>query len=284
MSSASPPSSCVGLIGLGLLGSALADAMEKGGFRVMGWDRDPSRCRDASTAEDVFDFCDRVLFCLPTYADSRAVLADAELHKGQMIVDVSTGSPKEAEELGALLAEHGVHYADATVSGSSAQAARRELLVMAGGDATVIDACRDAFDCFAADVAHVGPVGSGARMKLVTNLVLGLNRAALAEGLAFAQALGLDGATTLDVMRRSMAYSRIMDTKGEKMVRRDFTPQAKVSQHLKDVRLMLEETNLKLPLCEAHRALLEEVVALGFGDLDNSALICAYDTGRKAAE
>jgi 3-hydroxyisobutyrate dehydrogenase-like beta-hydroxyacid dehydrogenase len=113
-------------------------------------------------------------------------------------------------------------------------------------------------------------------MKLVTNLVLGLNRAALAEGLAFAQALGLEGAATLEVMRRSMAYSRIMDTKGEKMVLRDFAPQAKLSQHLKDVRLMMEAAELTLPLTWAHRALLEKAVALGYGELDNSAVICAY--------
>ena len=111
----------------------------------------------------------------------------------------------------------------------------------------------------------------------VTNLVLGLNRAALAEGLAFAGALGLEGSATLDVMRHSMAYSRIMDTKGEKMVRRDFAPQAKLAQHLKDVRLMLEATDLALPLTGAHRALLEKAVALGCGELDNSAIIRAYE-------
>ena len=76
-------------------------------------------------------------------------------------------------------------------------------------------------------------------MKLVTNLVLGLNRAALAEGLCFARQLGLDLQQTLHLLRESMSYSRIMDTKGEKMIHQDFAPQARLSQHLKDVRLML---------------------------------------------
>jgi 3-hydroxyisobutyrate dehydrogenase-like beta-hydroxyacid dehydrogenase len=80
---------------------------------------------------------------------------------------------------------------------------------------------------------------------------------------------------TLDVMRRSMAYSRIMDTKGEKMITQDFTPQAKLSQHLKDVRLMLAASSIPLPLSETHRQLLEKAESLGFGDADNSAVIKA---------
>jgi 3-hydroxyisobutyrate dehydrogenase-like beta-hydroxyacid dehydrogenase len=97
----------------------------------------------------------------------------------------------------------------------------------------------------------------------------------LAEGLVLAQQLDLDLTQTLDVMRRSMAYSRIMDTKGEKMITQDFTPQAKLSQHLKDVRLMLAASSIPLPLSETHHQLLEKAESLGFGDADNSAVIKA---------
>ena len=120
-------------------------------------------------------------------------------------------------------------------------------------------------------------------MKLVTNLVLGLNRAALAEGLAFAKALGLDGAEALQVLKASMAYSRIMDTKGEKMLRRDFAPQAKLSQHLKDVRLILQagqETQARLPLSQLHSELLAAAETAGLGEADNSAIIAMFDRVR----
>jgi 3-hydroxyisobutyrate dehydrogenase-like beta-hydroxyacid dehydrogenase len=113
-------------------------------------------------------------------------------------------------------------------------------------------------------------------MKLVTNLVLGLNRAALAEGLAFAESLGLDAAASLRVLRSSAAYSRVMDTKGEKMVQGEYTPQARLSQHLKDVRLIRAagtSAGAELPLSAAHKALLERAVEMGLGDLDNSAVI-----------
>ena len=88
-----------------------------------------------------------------------------------------------------------------------------------------------------------------------------------------AQQLDLNFTNALDVLRRSMAYSRIMDTKGEKMVARDYATQAKLSQHLKDVRLMLAASQIPLPLTETHRALLEKAEALGWGDADNSAII-----------
>jgi 3-hydroxyisobutyrate dehydrogenase-like beta-hydroxyacid dehydrogenase len=117
-------------------------------------------------------------------------------------------------------------------------------------------------------------------MKLVVNLVLGLNRAALAEGLAFARACGLDPGEALRVLRAGAAYSQVMDAKGRKMVDHDFRPQARVAQHLKDVRLILaeaERAGAAVPLSELHRQLLERVVAAGLGDADNAAVIRAFE-------
>lgn len=262
----------LGIIGMGLMGSALIKMT--GASR--GWDIDPALGVNAQSAAEVFAHCDRVFLCLPNSTIAREVLDGAILRPGQIIIDASTGDPRDMAALGARLATQGVHYLDATVSGSSAQLLQRDVLVMVGGDAVIFEQCRALFATFAREAVHVGPCGSGAKMKLVTNLVLGLNRAALAEGLALAANLDLQPAQTLDIMRRSMAYSRIMDTKGEKMLTLDFTPQAKLSQHLKDVKLMLAASTIPLPLSETHRALLEHAVALGLGDLDNSAIIKAY--------
>lgn len=147
---------------------------------------------------------------------------------------------------------------------------------MVGGPTTAFNGCQELFAAFAARTIRTGITGSAARMKLVTNLVLGLNRAALAEGLVFARALKLDDKQTLEILRASMAYSRIMDAKGKKMLRADFKPQARLSQHLKDVRLMLAaaaKAHIKLPLSETHRKILTKAEALGLGQLDNSAII-----------
>lgn len=248
-------------------------ALTEAGFAVCGWDIDAARCVNARKAEDVFARCERTFFCLPNSDVVREVVGEAALRPRQVIIDATTGDPDAMAELGAELAAKGVHYLDATISGSSAQLLQRDVLVMAGGEPAVFAQCSDLFRAFAREAVRVGPVGAGAKMKLVTNLVLGLNRAALAEGLVLAQRLDLDGAQTLDILRRSMAYSRIMDTKGEKMIGRDFSPQAKLIQHLKDVRLILRAAGVRLPLSEAHRDLLERAVAMGLGDLDNSAII-----------
>jgi len=178
-----------------------------------------------------------------------------------------------------------VQYLDAPISGSSEQTRRGEATAIVGGPQEAFAACRDLFDCCVQQTIYAGPCGSGSRMKLVSNLVLGLNRAALAEGLVFARALGIDLEAALQVLIGSMAYSRIMDTKGRKMVENDFRTQARLSQHLKDIRLILQAAAVAgqdLPLTETHRRLLEAAEAAGFGEADNSAIIRAFD--RKTAE
>jgi 3-hydroxyisobutyrate dehydrogenase-like beta-hydroxyacid dehydrogenase len=276
----------VGLVGVGLVGTALAGRFAAAGFAVVGWDRDPARraalaalgCRPADRPADVFA-APRVAFSLPDLSVSAAVVRDhlADLRPGLLILDTTTGAPDQAERLGADLAAAGVTYLDATISGSSDQVRRGEVTVTAGGPAEGFETCGDLFACFAKSARHVGPVGGGSRMKLVSNLVLGLNRAALAEGLALADAFGLDPAAALAALRDGMAYSRIMDTKGPKMVAGDYAPEARLSQHLKDVRLMLAAAgNLALPLSEAHRRLLEAAEAAGHGGSDNSAVRLAY--------
>ena len=88
--------------------------------------------------------------------------------------------------------------------------------------------------------------------------------------------MGLDAGRTLDILKEGIAYSRVMDTKGQKMLRREFEPQARLAQHLKDVHQILatgRNAGARLPLSTTHRALLEEAVAAGLGDADNSAII-----------
>lgn len=276
----------IGLIGLGLMGSALADRLVRAGQRVIGWDIDDERrgaLRErggevAGDAQEVFFACSRVVLSLPSHREVGDVIraAGATLERGRTIIDTTTGDPASSEELARTLNEQGVIYLDATISGSSAQVRAGSATLMVGGDAESFSACSGIFALIGSQVFHTGPAGTGAKMKLVTNLVLGLNRAALAEGLAFAESIGLDPALSLAVMRGSFAYSRIMDTKGERMIRRDFAADARLSQHLKDVRLIVDigrHAGLPMPLSAAHREVLEEAETAGYGELDNSAII-----------
>ncbi|MFO0845040.1 MAG: NAD(P)-dependent oxidoreductase [Gemmataceae bacterium] len=284
-----PRTEAVGLIGVGLLGAALAERLIGCGFAVVGHDaREERRAAlrglggEAAGAVEVGRRCRRVVLCLPDSDAVESVLRDldAELRPGQVVLDTTTGDPARMALFGARLAEKSVTYIDACVLGSSEQARAGDAVIMAGGQ---VGDNTDLLGCLSRQWFHVGGCGAGGRMKLVVNLVLGLNRAALAEGLSLAKACGLDPAAALDVLRAGAAYSRVMDTKGEKMLRRDFRPQARLRQHLKDVRLILEQaarSGVRVPLSEAHRMLLERVIQLGGGDDDNCAVIRAYENGQ----
>jgi 3-hydroxyisobutyrate dehydrogenase-like beta-hydroxyacid dehydrogenase len=206
---------------------------------------------------------------------------------GRVIVDTTTASPEMATTIGTGMREAGHRYVEAPLSGSSDQTRRGEAVALVGGTPDDVRSCADLWPVLAGSMFHVGPIGAAARMKLVSNLVLGLNRAALAEGLVFAQLLGVEPAAALEVLRGSMAYSRAIDAKGRKMIERDFAVQAKLSQHLRDVRLMLDAARAagsELPLAETHRRLLERAEQLGYGEADNSAVIEAMGRGMNGRE
>ena len=278
----------VGIIGLGLVGSALAERLIGAQYEVCGFDLDGAKCaalaasggQPSATAAAVFRQCDRILLSLPTSQVSAQVLeaVSGEL-SGKLVIDTTTGEPEVMAQLGSLLADRRAAYLDATIAGSSAQVRRGEVVVMLGGSAEAVARCEDLLQCFAARWFHLGPAGSGARMKLVVNLVLGLNRAVLAEGLAFAEASGINSATALEVLKAGPAYSRVMESKGAKMLAADFTPEARLAQHHKDVGLILKaaaQSGARVPLSQLHDRLLAELSAAGWGELDNCAIVRAF--------
>ena len=256
------------------------------GFRVCIWNRSREKAQPlveagAEWSENPFAVCDRVIISLYTTEVVEQVIEQLKtgLRAGLRLLDTTTGEPEQTAALGARLRQLGVGYLDAPISGSSEQTRRGEATVMVGGERSDFEACDDLWPILGQKTSYCGPCGSAAKMKLVSNLVLGLNRAALAEGLSFGSAIGLDPQAVLDVLRGSMAASRIMDTKGRKMIERDYAVQARLTQHLKDVRLILDAAHragLSLPLSAAHAGLLEKAEAAGFGAVDNSAVIEAY--------
>lgn len=276
----------IGLIGVGLLGTAFARRLRAAGFAVVGHDLAPERraalealgATAASSGAEVIARCGRILLSLPSHREVEEVIAGADeaWRSGALVIDTTTGDPASTERVARRLAARGVAYLDATISGSSAQVAEGEGVLMVGGEAEAVARGRDLFAAIGREMFHTGAVGTGARMKLVTNLVLGLNRAVLAEGLALAESLQLDLPQTLAILRRSPAYSRAMDTKGEKMLRGDFSPEARLAQHHKDVRLIVaagRAGGLPMPLSQAHDRILAQAEEAGLGALDNSAVI-----------
>ena len=278
----------VGVIGLGLLGTALAERLLDAGFQVVVYNRTRSKADSliqlgARWSDNPLAECDRVVISLYTTEVVELVLEDleSELRPGHLLLDTTTGEPSQTETLGTRMYDRGVEYLETPIAASSEQTRRGEAVAIVGGTSEAFRTGRDLLNVIAAKSFHVGGWGAAAKIKLVNNLILGLHRVALAEGLAFARAIGIDPADALDVVKQGSAYSNAMDAKGGKMVKRDFSTQAKLSQHLKDIRLILEEArlaNLPLPFTALHRQTLERLEELGFGEEDNSAIIRAFDT------
>lgn len=281
----------VGIIGVGLVGTALAERLLAAGYPVAGYDLLPERGQALAQlgGEPLLDpaavasSCSRIILSLPTSGIVSRVMQELSLRPATLVIDTTTGAPEDAAALAAKLAAAGIDYVDATIAGSSRQVAAREAIFVCGGSESAFARCSDIFEHCCRQAFHVGPAGSGARMKLVINLVIGLNRAVLAEGLEFARASGIDPYLALDILKASPAYCRAMDTKGLRMLNEEFDPEARLAQHLKDVRLILasgERTGAHLPLSNVHRVLLEAAEAAGFGSADNSAVIKAFQNGR----
>lgn len=280
----------VGVIGLGLMGTAITRRLLQLGYQPLVWNRSADKAMPlldlgARWSDNPLADCDRILVSLFSSDIVAEVLKDMlqAARPGQFIIDTTTGEPADVIRLGQRLTGLGVHYLDAPISGSSEQTLRGEATVMIGGDPDAYNACADLWPVLGGHAHYCGPLGSASRMKLVTNLVLGLNRAALAEGLAFAKAIGIDPADALGVLRGSAAQSRVMEVKGKKMLEEDYSPQARLSQHRKDVEIIQREAQaagLDLPLSTLHLDLLRQAEAEGLGALDNSAIAQLWRVNR----
>ena len=282
----------VGVIGTGLMGTACAKRLLAAGFGVLGYDVAADKLgqlaalggRAARSTAEIARSCDTVVLAVfnteqveETVEGTQGLLASRPQDSPPLAaICVSTCDPDRIAALAARLAGGRLRFVEAPVSGTSEQTARGEALGLIGGDRAAADGASDVLDAICPRRHHVGAAGDGARAKLAINLILGINRAGLAEGLVFAERMGLEPAAFLAVARESAAHSQVMDIKGDKMVKGDFAPHGFVTQSLKDFSLMLEQgRRLKqsLPLAEKYADLMKGCVAAGEGDLDNSVVI-----------
>ena len=279
----------VAIIGLGLMGEVYAQRLIDGKIPVTGFDIDPARRTrlaeiGGNPTSSIAELANSARCIIVAVFNTEQVEDVLENHilpalgdgSNKIVLCMSTCDPDRVAALAVRLIPRGIRYLDVPVSGTSDQVRRGDGVALIGGDIAIAEEMKDVLDALFARRFHVGKIGDGGRAKLAVNLILGLNRLALAEGLVFAERIGLDPATFLDVARGSASYSQVMETKGPKMVRGDFSPEGRVKQTLKDVRLMLDQAasaGQKLSMLEVHADMLEACVRAGESDLDNSAVI-----------
>ena len=245
----------VGLIGLGLLGQALAHRLRGAGFEVVGFDVDPAKNarlaelggQPASSVADLAQAlrsasCWRCSAPIRSRRWSKANCCRRWARApARSCCAPAPAIPIASRPWAERVATRGLRLLETPVSGSSGQVSRGEGVGLIGGDPHVVAEVEPVLRAMFPTYFHIGKIGDGGRAKLAVNLILGLNRLALAEGLVFAERLGLDPEAFLKVARSSAAYSQVMDVKGAKMIRGEFAAEGRITQHLKDVHLMLEQ-------------------------------------------
>jgi len=279
----------VAIVGLGLMGEVYAKRLLDAGIPVVGFDIDPARRARLNeiggrAVNSIAELAAPARCIIVAVFNTDQVADVIENHllpalgdgSNKIVLCMSTCDPDQVAALAARVMPRGIRYLDVPVSGTSDQVRRGDGVALIGGDSAIAGEVADVFDALFARRFHVGKIGDGGRAKLAVNLILGLNRLALAEGLVFAERLGLDPAAFLDVARGSASYSQVMETKGPKMVSGDFSPEGRAKQTLKDVHLMLGQAagvGQKLAMLEVHAGVLEACVRAGEADMDNSVII-----------
>ncbi len=283
----------IGLIGLGLVGSSLLKRFVAAGYGCVGYDISPDAMERAAangmtpadSPSQVSACARRVVLSLPNSDTVETVAEGANgLHHGlqtnSLVIDTTTSDPERCVRLAGRLSAKGVHFLDATILGSSQMVTEGTCLVMVGGGEEQLSRGRDILETFSHRIYAMGENGKGAEAKLIVNLVLGLNRLVLAEGLLLSKKAGVNLDRMLEVLKDGAAYSKVMDQKGGRMIKEEFTAEARLAQHLKDVGLILDmgmKHGLKLPVSALHAQILRSGVDAGYADQDNASVIKALE-------
>ncbi len=283
----------VGIVGLGLLGTAVASRLLKGGVEVAGYDIRAEQAdalasaglRTAESTAHVCDGADAVFTILPTLDGVEEVLCGPggvldSAPKGAVVIQMSTISPQRARRTGEAAAARGYGFLDAPISGTSTMVASGDCVVLAGGDSVHLETCRPLFAAIARRTVHMGGVGMASLAKLATNLLVALNTAAIAEALLLGARGGLDMRTLLDAWEGTAADSRMMEARGPLMAEGRYPPQMKLDLFMKDLHLMLDEgrqLHVPLPLTEAAEQLYAAAAGAGRGSEDLASVMTALE-------
>jgi len=276
----------IAYLGLGAMGRGMVANLTAAGHDVTVWNRTPTDvseldARSAGSIAEAVDGAEVVLYCLADDAAVRAVALGeggvvASVTAPTVVVDMSTISPGLSDEEAAAFAARGVPFLDAPVFGSKGEAAAGGLWVVVGGDADVLARVRPVLDVLAETVHHLGPQGSGARMKLVGNLVVAAQLEALGEALTLAKAAGLDLSRVLEVFAVTDFRSPIFAGVGPTVLADDYSPSFALDLMVKDaglVQAFADSVGAPVPTVAVVRSSLDDAAERGYGRENASALI-----------
>lgn len=279
----------VALLGLGTMGTGMADNLLKAGFPLAVWNRTAAKAqllaaqgaRVAATPADAAKGANIVIAMLADDAASRAAWlgengALAAADEGAVLIDSSTVSPAWIAELMHHALERRLRFLDAPVTGSRTQAAAGQLSFLVGGDEATLAFARPVLQAMSKEVILLGPVGSGAKLKLINNFLCAVQVASLAEGLTWVERSGLDRDKALAFLRSGAPGSPLLGAISTRMTNQDYAVNFFLRLMTKDIRYAENEAascDVELSTAMAARRLFENAIEQGYGDKDMAAVI-----------
>jgi 3-hydroxyisobutyrate dehydrogenase len=278
----------VGFVGLGTMGAAMAANLRRAGFALTVWNRSPGRAgellelgaSEAPTPADTARAADVVVVCVSDTPDVEAVLFGADgiaagMARGGLVIDCSTISPAATAAFATRLAEHGVGFVDAPVSGGSEGAKHATLTIFVGGEPADAERARPILAAMGKTITHFGPAGSGQAVKAINQVVLAGAYLGVAEGMVLALKAGLDPVAVAGALNGGAARSWVLENRSGRMIDNAYPLGFRTSLHLKDLSIALElarSLGASLPVAALAAQLEAGLVARGHGDEDMSNL------------
>ena len=275
-----------GFVGLGIMGRPMAANLARG-LEVIGFDADPARAdgipgvTPAGSLAELAARCTVVCLSLPSAAIVEQVVLGTGgliegLTRGALVIDLSTNLPSVSRRIAAALAERGIDFADAPVSGGEAGAKAATLAIMVGAAPAVYARCAPVLSRLGASIARVGDVGAGGVAKLVNNMIVGSTFAVIAEGFALAEQNGVDPGPLYDAIRAGWAGSKVLDVSAAAIAARDYTPGGTIDMIEKDLgyaRTLATECRVPIPMTAAAHEVFVAGQAAGRGRSSQPAII-----------
>lgn len=278
----------IGVIGLGVMGSAMARSLLRAGHQVLGFDIDEQKLATfddiggevASNATEVAGPTEVVLLSLPTITALAAVVEElaSKPHPGLVCLESGTFPLQAKLEAKEVLAKAEIDLLDTPLSGTGLQAADATLVVFASGSREGFEKARPVFAAIGRSTHYLGEFGKGSKMKYIANLLVVLHGLAAAEAHVLGIAAGLDPATVQKVMEDGVGSSKIFEIRGPMMVDDDYPPAARLDILVKDGTLIRDyagSVGAPTPLLEAAVPVYAAASEAGLGDLD-AAVLCRY--------
>jgi 3-hydroxyisobutyrate dehydrogenase-like beta-hydroxyacid dehydrogenase len=278
----------VGVVGLGIMGGAMARNLAAGGWRVIGFDIDAAR--HAELARDGIEIVDgvgalaeRAPVIITSLPSPAALLATAEdlgaaTHERRIVVETSTLALEDKIRAEAMFREAGHVCLDCPLSGTGAQAKNKDLVVYASGDSAAITGLKPLFAGFAKEVHDLGAFGNGSRMKFVANLLVAIHNVATAEAMVLGMKAGLDPRQVVDLIRPGAGNSRVFELRAPMMAQNAYEPATmKISIWQKDMAIIGQfaaQLGCPTPLLSATEPIYASAMATGHGAHDTAA-VCA---------